>query len=161
MGRWKDSDAVVGADVWVALNDKGLPVWDFGNIHGEFVQWCNVKIEDISDDYARFFVTLPNGSGWYIPMPSHDTWDESREYWYTFEEPKDSNLTPIWIEPLGKGIHGTIPETVMERALDRGERGVRRITRFWPYNHILINRVVKKDGNAELHFYWKKESGND
>lgn len=49
------------------------------------------------------------------------------------------------------------PALIIEKAIDRGERAVRRNTRTWPFGKVLKYQETKTDISIKYEWYWENE----
>lgn len=158
-------DFQVGKKVWVEKTSYDSPRWDFSTDEGEGDgEWMVGEIKEVKPSQREACVVFDNEeiNEWWMPLPGHKDWDDSRPGWYSLSDPKsieEENVQIIFAEVLGKPrIGNQIPQKVLDDALDRGERRVRRLGREWPYGKSLKHRLSPKpDGNVHLEFFWVDE----
>ena len=66
---------------------------------------------------------------------------------------------PVWVETVNVRRKAEIPDIVISQMLDRGERGVRRSLREWPYGKTLKHKTARQSGDLEdtfqISWYWE------
>lgn len=72
-------------------------------------------------------------------------------------EVEEPTITSIWSENIcteSKDIEH-IPQYLINELVDKGERGVRRTLRAWPFNKELAHLVVNDSRGTSIEWYWK------
>lgn len=136
--------------------------------------------------YAHALANYNNG-GWdyFVECCGYEDFcrDAAKHNWHSYEEaiwvwpvkaPRDADDhwlrpatrpalvalddKPIWVESVNVRRKAEIPDIVISQMLDRGERGVRRSLREWPYGKTLRHETARQPGDLEdtfqIRWYW-------
>ena len=82
---------------------------------------------------------------------------DADEHWFRSARPAPvARGEPVWVESIGIRRGAELPDPVRSRAIDTGERGVRRNLRVWPYEQRLVWEEARIPGDLEdrVEFRW-------
>lgn len=149
---WR-SDVLRG-DVWLipSLGDRVLGLDGIEWKVAQAIADTDVALRRVTDNHYSVIslndFSLGLARGYYCMVPDP----------VAAPAPTKPRPEPIHIEvlrPHGRKIHN-IPQSVLDAAIDRGERAIRRIGREWPYGMVSTLERVECDG--ELHLKWRFEA---
>lgn len=149
----------IGDTVSFGADEEGYPLWDmtwrrdaewFYNATGEVV-------EANDDTYILRFDLADGTQEWTCSQRAPRDADE---HWFRPARPAlVARGEPVWTEIVNVRRRSDLPDPVRARAIDAGERGVRRTLRFWPDNKRLIHEETRIPGDledrVEFHWYWE------
>jgi hypothetical protein len=152
----------IGDEVQFGADADGRPIWDFYEHRDEFDHFNTGKIAEIDSDAGEIEVEyhLTNGEEaiWVWPTKAPRDADD---HWLrpatrpALVSPDDK---PAWVETVNVRRKAEIPDIVISQMIDRGERGVRRSLREWPYGKTLRHETARQPGDLEdtfqIRWYW-------
>lgn len=152
----------VGDTVYFGADEYGYPLWDMNwRRDAEFAAVASGEVVEADD---RTFLLR------------FDSDDEAREWTCLQSRPADadehwfrsgraalvSRGEPAWMEVVSVRRGSDLPDPVRARAIDSGERGVRRNLRFWPYEKRLVWEEARIPGaledRVEFRWFWESEA---
>jgi hypothetical protein len=154
----------IGDKVQFGADAEGRPIWDFDEHRDEFDHFATGEIVDIDKDFDEIEVefTLVSGESriWLWPIKQPPLADD---HWLrpAGERPAlvSADSKPVWVETVKCRRKAEIPEIIISQMLDRGERGVRRSLREWPYGKTLKHKTARQSGDLEdtfqISWYWE------
>jgi len=154
----------IGDKVQFGADADGRPIWDFNEHRDEFDHFNTGKVIDVNTDAGEIEVEYEHTDGseaiWVWPMKAPRDADE---HWLrpATERPAlvSADSKPVWVETVKCRRKAEIPEIIISQMLDRGERGVRRSLREWPYGKTLKHKTARQSGDLEdtyqISWYWE------
>lgn len=147
----------VGDTVSFGACDEGFPLWDMEQ-RRHYDWYADATGEVIEANDTTFVIRLaPDGA--YQP-----TWcclqhapANADAHWFRSARPAlVARGEPVWVESIGIRRGAELPDPVRSRAIDTGERGVRRNLRVWPYEQRLVWEEARIPGDLEdrVEFRW-------
>lgn len=152
----------VGDTVSFGACEEGLPLWDMEQ-RRDYDWHADATGEVIKADDATFVIRFrssrdsPYGGPRSIWTCMQVAPVDADEHWF---RPARAALVargePVWIESIGIRRGAELPDPVRSRAIDTGERGVRRNLRVWPYEQRLVWEEARIPGDLEdrVEFRW-------
>ena len=147
----------VGDTVSFGACDEGFPLWDMEQ--RRHYEWNADETGEVIEANDTTFVIHLAPDGAYQP-----TWcclqhapANADAHWF---RPARAALVargePVWVESIGIRRGEELPDPVRSRAIDTGERGVRRNLRVWPYEQRLVWEEARIPGDLEdrVEFRW-------
>jgi hypothetical protein len=153
----------IGDEVQFGADAEGRPIWDFYEHRDEFDHFGKGKVVDVDSDAGEIEVeyTLTNGEEaiWFWPMKAPRDADDHWLRPATRSALVSPDNQPVWVETVNVRRKSEIPDIIISQMLDRGERGVRRSLREWPYGKILKHKTARQSGDLEdvfqISWYWE------
>ena len=152
----------IGDRVQFGADVDGRPIWDFYEHRDEFDHFNTGKVIEIDSDAGEIEVEYKLTDGeerlWSWPMKAPRDADD---HWLRpAMRPAfvSADSQPVWVEAVNVRRKAEIPDIVISQMLDRGERGVRRSMREWPYGKTLKHESARQPGDLEdtfqIRWYW-------
>jgi len=143
----------VGDTVSFGACEEGYPLWDMEQ--RRHYDWhADATGEVTSANPRTFAIRLSDGRIWTCLQHAPDDADE---HWFRAGRPAlVARGEPVWVESIGIRRGAELPDPVRSRAIDTGERGVRRNLRTWPYEQRLVWEEARIPGDLEdrVEFRW-------
>lgn len=143
----------VGDTVSFGACEEGYPLWDMKYLRD--ADWhADATGEVIAANDTTFVIRFRGSRTWACMQVAPVDADE---HWF---RPARAALVargePVWVESVGIRRGAELPDPVRERAIDTGERGVRRNLRVWPYEQRLVWEEARIPGDLEdrVEFRW-------
>lgn len=150
----------VGDTVSFGADEEGYPLWDMD--WRRDADWhADATGEVIEADDSIFvirFDTPDMAKEWSCLQSAPANADDA---WFRLARPAlVARGEPVWVEVVGIRRGAELPDPVRARAIDSGERGVRRNVRMWPYEKRLVWEEARIPGDLEdrVEFRWFWES---
>ena len=153
----------VGDKVQFGADIEGFPIWDMDDKREDFDHLNTGQVDRIEDEtiIIEFFDTDGDKHAWFWPKQPPAIADE---YWL---RPADSRPAlafarsePVWVEIVKVRRKAEVPDIIVSQMIDRGERGIRRSLREWPYGKSLKHHAARQPGDLEdtfqIHWYWEE-----
>ena len=146
----------VGDTVYFGADEDGYPLWDMD--WRRDADWaadnCGEVVEADGMTYILRFDSEEMAREWTC-LQSRPA--DADEHWFRpGRAALVARVEPVWTEILSVRRGSDLPDPVRDRAIDSGERGVRRNLRFWPYEKRLIWEEARIPGDLEdrVEFRW-------
>jgi len=140
----------IGDTVSFGADEDGFPLWDM-DWHAD----ATGEVMDADDDtFIIRFDTEDMAKEWRCLQRAPEDADDA---WFRLARPAlVARGEPVWVESVNVRRGWELPDPVRERAIDCGERGVRRNLRFWPYEKRLVWEESRIPGDLEdrVEFRW-------
>ena len=143
----------VGDTVSFGACEVGYPLWDM-DWRREADWHADATGEVIEADDKIFVIRFRGSHTWTCGQRAPADADA---HWF---RPARAVLVargePVWVESVGIRRGAELPDPVRKRAIDTGERGVRRNLRVWPYEQRLVWEEARIPGDLEdrVEFRW-------
>lgn len=146
----------VGDTVSFGACEEGYPLWDM-DWRREADWHADATGEVIGADDATFVIRLHAEGVWKEWACLQRAPADADDAWFRLARPAlVPRGEPVWVESIGIRRGAELPDPVRARAIDSGERGVRRNLRLWPYEKRLVWEEARITGDLEdrVEFRW-------
>ena len=152
----------IGDEVQFGADADGRPIWDFYEHRDEFDHFNTGEVVGVNSDLGEIEVEYKNANGgtdlWVWPTKAPRDADDHWLRPVTRSALVSPDDKPVWVESVSLRRKAEIPDIVISQMIDRGERGVRRSLREWPYGKVLRHESARKSGDLEdtfeIRWYW-------